>query len=85
MKKTDKVGEEEEDGSKQEGFLSAGPGYLQFGPGDLCLRGDFLAESTTELEHSYGVGLAPGGEYAQALLAGAPVFAVDQIEVWAIH
>jgi len=56
-------------------------GVIQFGVGDLVLVGP-LNECKSELEQSYGIGLTR--EEAKTLLAGAPVFKVDMIELWAV-
>lgn len=56
---------------------------LMIGDGDLQLDST-LRRGSSELEQSYGVGLAPGSVEAMCLLAGAPSFQVDHLEVWAI-
>lgn len=56
-------------------------GVIQFGVGDLVLVGP-LNECKSELEQSYGIGLSR--DEAKTLLAGAPVFKVDMIELWAV-
>ena len=54
---------------------------MAFGVGDLVLAGDLTACSS-ELEHSYGVGLR--ADEARTILAGAPEFTVDVLELWAV-
>lgn len=56
-------------------------GVIQFGVGDLILSGA-LNECKSELEQSYGIGLSR--DEAKTLLAGAPIFKVDMIELWAV-
>lgn len=56
---------------------------LQFGLRDLVVAGDF-GSCSSELEASYGMGLRPGSADAGTLLAGAPHFAADVVEVWAV-
>jgi hypothetical protein len=63
--------------------LKSGADGMQFGLRDLVLRGDF-SSCSSELEFSYGLGLKPGGEEAKTLLAGAPVFRADAVEVYAV-
>jgi hypothetical protein len=62
------------------------PGLLQFGVGDLVLAGD-LAECTSHIEASYGVGLPANSPEAKAFFGGSPdgVFRADSIEVWAVQ
>ncbi len=61
--------------------LRGGPGVMAWGVGDLVLRGS-MGACSSELERSYGVGLS--GEEAGQLLAGAPVFAVERVELWCL-
>jgi hypothetical protein len=61
--------------------VGGGEDVLQFGVGDLVLRGN-LARCSSDLEKSYGVGLRP--EEAAGLLAGAAEFKVDSAELWAV-
>jgi hypothetical protein len=58
---------------------------LQFGLRDLSIRGD-LAEGSSELEFSYGVGLkaAPQSQESKTFLAGSPIFTIEALEIWAI-
>eukprot|EP00924_Labyrinthula_sp_SR-Ha-C_P006207 snap_masked-scaffold_63-processed-gene-0.34-mRNA-1 protein AED:1.00 eAED:1.00 QI:0/0/0/0/1/1/2/0/849 len=60
---------------------------VEFGLGDLVLKGD-LTTSSSELEHTFGVGLnlrsAEDKKLAQTFLAGSKDFRVDEIEVWAL-
>lgn len=59
----------------------SGPDFVQFGLKDLILAGDF-SSCTSELEQSYGMGLRP--EEARVILAGAPAFRAEAVELWAI-
>jgi hypothetical protein len=61
--------------------LRVGEDVLQFGVGDLVLRGN-LAACSSDLEKSYGVGLRQ--EEAAGVLAGATAFRVDRVELWAV-
>lgn len=61
--------------------LRANSGTMAWGVGDLILRGD-LSFCTSELEHSYGIGLR--AEEAGSLLAGSSEFSVDRVELWAL-
>jgi hypothetical protein len=63
--------------------LKSNADTLQFGLGDLVLKGDF-SECASELEYSYGVGLKPGSADTKGLLAGAPVFKADAVEIYAV-
>lgn len=54
---------------------------IQFGVSDLVLSGDFT-ECSSDLEHSYGVGLRP--DEAKLFMAGAQLFRAEVVEVWAI-
>ena len=54
---------------------------MAFGVGDLVISGD-LSACASELERSYGAGLR--ADEAQTLLAGAPTFAIDALELWAV-
>lgn len=56
---------------------------LQFGIRDLFIRGD-LAEGSSELECSYGIGLKPSSAESKSFLAGSSVFAIEAIEIWGI-
>jgi hypothetical protein len=61
--------------------LRGTPGVMAWGVGDLTLRGDCSA-CTSELERSYGVGMGEGE--AATFLAGAPEFALERVELWAL-
>ena len=63
--------------------LSSDGDTLQFGLRDLVLSGD-LSSCTSELEYSYGLGLKQSSPEARCLLADAPIFAVEALEVWAV-
>ena len=63
--------------------LRSDEGSLQFGLRDLVLTGDF-SQCSTELEASYGIGLRPGSAEGRTLLAGAPTFAAEVVEIWAV-
>lgn len=54
---------------------------MAFGVGDLVFRGD-LSACSSHLENSYGVGLQR--DEAETMLAGAPDFSVDALELWAL-
>lgn len=56
---------------------------LQFGVRDLVLSDDFT-RCSSEVEASYGIGLRPGSAEARSLLAGAPEFVPEIIEIWAV-
>ena len=56
---------------------------LQFGLRDLLLAGD-LSEGSSEVEVSYGMGLRAGSTDAHILLAGAPTFKPEAVEIWAV-
>jgi hypothetical protein len=70
-------------GGKQD-CMWAGPDFLGFGIKDLCLRGDFRM-CTSEIEHSYSVGLDIGGVEAKSFLAGSNVWVADEVEVWSVN
>lgn len=48
------------------------------------MQGDF-AVCSSQLEFSYGVGLKIDSPDTKSFLAGAPNFAVDDIEIWAVQ
>ena len=56
---------------------------FKFGNGDLVFANDFLSCST-ELEHSFGVGMLPGSEECRTFLAGTERFQCDAWELWAV-
>jgi len=57
--------------------------FMQFGVGDLVLRGDFKG-CTSKVENSFGIGLRPNSEDAETFLAGRDVFDCDAVEIWAV-
>eukprot|EP00753_Platysulcus_tardus_P020567 PLAT8228.1.p1 GENE.PLAT8228.1~~PLAT8228.1.p1 ORF type:complete len:1035 (+),score=520.69 PLAT8228.1:50-3154(+) len=57
-------------------------GRLEIGRGDLVLSGD-LSECSSTLEGSFGVG-TKDKDIASRLLAGAPTFPIDEVEVWSM-
>jgi len=61
----------------------SGLDFMGFGIKDLCLRGDFRM-CTSEIEHSYSVGLDMGSTEAKCFLAGSSVWVADEIEVWSV-
>uniref|UniRef100_A0A7S3UYA2 Oxidation resistance protein 1 n=1 Tax=Aplanochytrium stocchinoi TaxID=215587 RepID=A0A7S3UYA2_9STRA len=77
--------EENEDGPRLPAFgvLRSSDNSLQFGVKDLVLNAN-LNECSSELEYSFGVGLARGSKESKILLAGSETFQVDEIELWAI-
>ena len=66
------------------GVLVSNQQLIQFGAGDLVLSNDFKACSS-ELEHSFGCGLAVDSDQAKNLLAGASRFSCDEVELWAVR
>jgi hypothetical protein len=62
----------------------SGPDFMSFGIKDLCLRGDFRMCSS-ELEHSYSIGMGMGSTEAKSFLAGSSIFVADEIEVWSVQ
>jgi len=56
---------------------------LFIGNGDLTIGADLLG-GTSEIENCYGLGLEEQSSEAMCLLAGAPVFRIDELEVWTI-
>lgn len=54
---------------------------LCFGNDDLKFAGNF-DKCHSELENSYTIGVTYGSDTARSFLAGAPDFAVDDLEVW---
>ena len=61
----------------------SGPDFLSFGIKDLTLRGDFRMCSS-EIEHSYSLGVEIGSMESRCLLAGSSVFVADEVEVWSV-
>lgn len=59
------------------------PDAIFIGNGDLSIDGELLT-GTSELENFYGCGVVPRSPEALCLLAGTPVFNIDEVEVWAI-
>eukprot|EP01031_Cornospumella_fuschlensis_P028443 gene28443-34337_t len=53
------------------------------GDGDLTIDAN-LATGTSEIENCYGLGLDAESPEAMCLMAGAPVFDIDELEVWSI-
>jgi hypothetical protein len=64
------------------GVLVSNSQLVQFGVGDLVFANDFR-ECSSELEHSFGIGLDPDSDAARNFLAGASRFACDEVELWA--
>ena len=56
---------------------------LLIGNGDLAINND-LRLGVSNLEHCYGIGLDKDSNEAKVLLAGAPNFQIDAMEVWGI-
>ena len=70
-------------GRKHDAMWS-GPDFLSFGIKDLCLRGDFRMCSS-EIEHSYSMGVDMNSLEARSFLAGSNIFVADEIEVWSVQ
>merc|ERR1711871_1675911 len=72
-----------EDGTLGPAAFFADLDQLLIGNGDIALNTD-LTIGSSNLENCYGIGLDRDGNDAKVLLAGAPNFRVDTIEVWGI-
>lgn len=57
---------------------------MQFGVGDLVLTGN-LSACSSQLENTFCLGVKPGSDEANTLLAGSSVFKVDELELWAVE
>lgn len=57
--------------------------YLFIGNGDLSID-QSLTNGSSELENSFGVGLGLNSVEAMCVLAGSPLFTIDDMEVWAV-
>ena len=53
------------------------------GNGDLSFDAD-LTNGSTELENCYGIGLEVRSKETLCLLAGSPLFTIDEMEVWGV-
>ena len=40
---------------------------------------------SSELEHSYSIGMGMGSTEAKSFLAGSSIFVADEIEVWSVQ
>jgi hypothetical protein len=56
---------------------------LFVGNGDFSLDSD-LCRGSCDVEHCFGVGMQAGSPEAGCLLAGSPLFVIDDLEVWAV-
>lgn len=54
------------------------------GNGDFTIDAD-ISTGTSEVENCYGLGLEAQSVEAMCLLAGAPVFRIDDLEIWSIN
>ena len=72
-----------EDGTLGPAAFFADLDQMLIGNGDMALNAT-LTLGTSNLEHCYGLGLDKDGDEAKVLLAGAPNFQIDVIEVWGI-
>jgi hypothetical protein len=61
--------------------LFANGDRIFIGNGDLSIDAQLLS-GTTELENSYGIGLKLHSDETMCLLAGTPVFTIDDMEVF---
>lgn len=57
---------------------------LFIGNGDLSID-EGLTNGSSELENSYGLGFQPKSASSMCLLAGSPIFTIDDVEVWTIY
>eukprot|EP01033_Poteriospumella_lacustris_P007176 gene7176-5167_t len=60
------------------------PDRIFLGNGDLTIDSG-LDRGTSELENSYGMGMDEHSVEAMCLLAGAPFFEIDELEVWCLQ
>jgi hypothetical protein len=60
------------------------PDRIFLGNGDLTIDGG-LDRGTSELENCYGMGMEEHSVEAMCLLAGAPFFSIDALEVWCLQ
>ncbi len=51
------------------------------GNGDLSIDSK-ISSGTSEIENSYGIGLGSHSDEAMCILAGTPVFAIHELELW---
>ena len=61
----------------------AQPDFLFVGNGDLSIDST-LTNGSSELENCFGIGLGFNSADAMCLLAGSPLFPIDDMEVWAV-
>ena len=54
-----------------------------FGYGDLSINEDLLT-GNSEIENCYGMGLSAGSPEALCMMAGAPSFDIEDLEIWAL-
>lgn len=60
------------------------PDKLFVGNGDFTLDAS-LETGSSELENCYGLGMETQSVEAMCLLAGTPIFTVDELEVWSLQ
>jgi TLD len=59
------------------------PDVLAFGVRDLMIVGD-LSSCSSEIEHSYGIGLRPGSVESKTFFAGSATWAAEVVEMWSL-